>query len=60
MANEVIIPTTSQPLNNVQWYGVGILNLVHKQLKVMEMKLDGLAALGIARLSKAGFLLSSD
>ena len=55
-----MIPTTSQPLNNVQWFGVGILNLVHKQLKVMEMKLDGLAALGIARLSKAGFLLSSD
>ena len=47
-----MIPTTSQPLNNVQWYGVGILNLVHKQLKVMEMKLDGLAALGIARLSR--------
>ena len=47
-----MIPTTSQPLNNVQWSGVGILNLVHKQLKVMEMKLDGLAALGISGLSR--------
>ena len=41
-------------------FSKNLLNLVHMQLKVMEMKLDGLAALGIARLSKAGFLLSSD
>ena len=43
-----MIPTTSQPLSNVQWFGVGILNLVHQQLKVIESWLDGLAALGIS------------
>ena len=47
-----MIPTASQPLNDVKWFGVGILNLVHKQLKVIESWLDGLAALGISGLSR--------
>ena len=36
MVNKVIIPTASQPLNNVQWFGVGKLtDLVLQQLEVV-------------------------
>ena len=55
-----MIPTTSQPLNNVQWFGVGTLNLVLQQLEVMDGQQSVLVALDLTGLSKAGFLLSSD